>query len=100
MEPFYIVEVISKCEADRNMMDGFGHIVLCGEKYIEGVYLQVNSQTIKQVKYEGPMELEHVYIKLPEIVVTNIDLNDLTMNISEYQSILNAVDIKCSPVTT
>ena len=90
MEPFYIVEVTSKGEADRNMMDGLGHSVLCGEKYV-GVYLQVKSQTIKQVKYEQPRKLEQVYIKLPEIVVTNIDLKDLAMNISEYQAILSAV---------
>ena len=84
------MEVTSKGEADRNMMDGLGHSVLCGEKYV-GVYLQVKSQTIKQVKYERPRNLEQVYIKLPEIVVTNIDLKDLTMNISEYQAILSAV---------
>ena len=66
-------------------------MILKGERYAEGIYLEKQIESKKSVKYEYARRKDNVFIYLREIVVTNIQVEQLKVNIEEYQSVLNAV---------
>ena len=84
-ELFYIVKVVSKEVAAENIVDCHSHAVTTGEKYVRGFYLEKVGETKKIIKFK---ELkDYVYVHLAEIFLTNIEVADNKMSISEYRSI-------------
>ena len=84
-ELFYIVKVVSKEVAAENIVDCHSHAVTTGEEYVRGFYLEKVGETKKIIKFK---ELkDYVYVHLAEIFLTNIEVADNNMSISEYRSI-------------
>ena len=40
VEPFFVLKVLSKGKADETLRDRYGNVILQGEYYLKGVYLQ------------------------------------------------------------
>ena len=91
IESFFIVEVFNKGVAQEGMSDANGHYILSGEQYVEVGYLQKKDEKRRAVRYQHPKKQQSIYIHVAEVFVTNVALDeDLSMDIYEYQSILNA----------
>ena len=91
IEPFFVVEVLSKGTAEEDISDENGHSIMTGEQYAEVTYLQKNNETRKKITYKRPKKPQHIYIYIAEIFVTNIALDqNLCMDINEYQAVLSA----------
>ena len=90
-EPFYLIEIVDKGIASYNITDSYGHMIIKGKRYAEGIYLEKQIESKKSVKYEYARRKDNVFIYLHEIVVTNIQVEQLQVNIEEYQTVLNAV---------
>ena len=52
IEPFFIVEVVSKGTATKAIFDVNGHTILCGEQYVEVSYLQKRDEKRNIVRYQ------------------------------------------------
>ena len=90
LELFYLAEVVGKGTASQNMQDQNGHTILSNEMYIQVIYLQKKSESLKGVKYQRSQS-DPVLIHVPEIFATNIAINgNLQMDIEEYQAISSA----------
>ena len=91
IEPFFIAQFIDKGVAAKEKRDANGHYILAGKNYLEVSYLQKVGQKRREVFYQRPKKYEPVLIRVAEIFVSNIDMNeDLCMDINEYTSILSA----------
>ena len=85
IEPFFIVEVISKGTATEAISDVNGHRILCGEQYVEVCCLQKQDEKRNIVRYQQPKRFQSMYIHIAEIFVTIVALDaDLCMEIYEY----------------
>ena len=88
MESFYIVKIVSKDIADTDITDDFGHIILQGEKFISGYYLNRLTEGKSGVKFYLPKKPKVVYIHLKEIFSIDVQLSpSLTMDIVEFNAL-------------
>ena len=88
LESFYVMKVVSKDIASEHLLDGYGHAVVFGEKFITVFYLNKYIETKTEVRFSLPKKPISVYVHLQEIFTTNVEVSsDLTMDIIEYQSI-------------
>ena len=89
MEQFFTVQVASKGTADKDLHDEYSHLIVSGEQCAEILYLEKLSESRKKIKYQGPKKLQHIFLHIYEVFVTNVCTSeDLCLNIDEYQSVL------------
>ena len=93
LESFFVAEVKSKDAAGDDLIDKYGHSILKGENYLEVSYLEkIDGKIGKNVKYRYPRNYSDVvYLHIGEVFITNINLQNLQMDIKEYQSILTSM---------
>ena len=86
-ELFYVVEVLEKGEAPKNIETPTS-CIFKGERYVKVQYLQKSHESSKHVQYCVAKKFLPAYVNLAEIFTTNIELdNKLRMHINEYRSI-------------
>ena len=68
-------------------------VILYWENYLEVSYLKkIDGKIGKNVKYRYPRNYSDVaYLHIGEVFITNINLQNLQMDIKEYQSILTSM---------
>ena len=87
-EPIYIIQVSEKGEATEKLTDRYGHVIMPGEKYFKGKYLQQTRSRVMNIKQFKL--IEHVVYCLPEEVFEaflEIESN-LSMKKVSYDSIV------------
>ena len=89
-EPFYIVKVFMKDVADADLKDKNDHVVLKGEKYFAGKYLQRMKETRRGYDYKLVGGI--IYFRAEEILCTYVDVECtgeyFFLNKAEYNSVL------------
>lgn len=89
-DPFFVVLVENKSVATEKLTDANGHVILEGEQYFEGRYLEKISESRRGIGFKIVEGL--VYILPCEVMSTFVDVelegNDYFINMIEYTSLL------------
>ena len=83
--------MLPKGKADETLRDRYGNVILQGEYYLKGVYLQkARSKDSKKKKF-SILDID-VYVRPDEVFETFVEINDdLCMNIDEYNGLSERV---------
>ena len=93
-EPFYILKVLTKGKTEKKLGDQFGHTILPGEYYLNGVYLQKARSRDQKKKKFTILDFE-VYVSPDEVFEPFVEVDgDLCIHIDTYHELSERVSLE------